>query len=183
MGYQNHITWAWHNPGPPSGPMGGECAAVVINGVQRGTKTAHDCVAECINTWVTSQNLATALEWLTKGAQCHNKEAQKELNAAGAAAVRYAVETYGPLIHFGDLKLDAFDKPVTAGKEKAATTEKTKKASPAPKAEKAPVAAKSAKSDKAPVAAKATKAPAAAKTEKAPAAKKASEAKAPKKTK
>lgn len=183
MGYQDQITWAWHNPGPPSGPMGGECAAVVIDGTQRGNRTAHDCVVECITAWVSGQNIQVALEWLTKGAQCHNKEAQKELNEAGARAVRYAVETYGPLLNLGDLKLSGFDKPAASkGKEKAASTGNAAKATPAPKAAKAPTAAKAPKTEKAPaakkapVAAKPVKAEASPKLVKAPAASKAAPA-------
>lgn len=178
MGYQDHITWAWHNPGPPSGPMGGQCSAVVIDGTQRGNKSAHECVAECIHVWVKSQNSKTALEWLTKGAQCHDKEAQKELNAAGTNAVKYAVETYGPLLNLGDLKLGAFGKAASASKGKAAKTEKaaaakTSAPAKAPAAPKTAAPAKAAPTKKAEPTPKAAKAPA-----KAPVAPKAAVSKA-----
>ena len=178
MGYQDTIAWAWHNPGPPSGPMGADCAAVIINGTQRGNRSANECVVECIRSWVKNQNINKALEWLTKGAHCHHSEAQKELTAAGALAVRFAVETYGPSLGLGDLKLEAFDnakKSKAPAKEQAAKTvaapvakaaTKAAKTEETPKVEKAPaMAEKPAKAAKATAAEK----PAAAKTEKAPA--------------
>lgn len=155
MGYQDSITWAWHNPGPPSGPMGNECAAVVIAGTQRGNRTAHECVVECIQAWVKSQNVQVALEWLTKGAHCHHEEAQKELNKAGAKAVQYAVETFGPLLNLVDLKLEAFKAPA---KSTGSKSEKTAKVAEPSKAEKVPSPEKTAKAPapkKAPAVAKA----------------------------
>lgn len=107
--HAGHIDWAWGNNGAPSGPHAQRCSEEIILDVRRNGKSAHDCVIECINEWVMNRDFRKAILWLTKGAQCHNQDAQNQLNSTAGQAVRYAVETYGPQLQLNIAELKIKD--------------------------------------------------------------------------
>ena len=94
MSYQTSIDWLWTNY---DSPQQIQCEGFLIDGDNapklRGPATGQQCVINCIQAKRAGKE-SLAVNWLRAG-QCHNDNARNEIAQNGAAAVDYAVATFG----------------------------------------------------------------------------------------
>jgi hypothetical protein len=94
MSYQDDINWLWGNH---DAPQQLKCTGFMVDGdtfpKPRGFATGQQCLINCIHA-KRDGNDSLALNWLRAG-QCHNPAVQNEFSQNAAAAVKYAVDTYG----------------------------------------------------------------------------------------